>query len=465
MLLIGTLILAIVKYREYQHAQEKHKLSEVIRERTEELVIQKERAEEVLANVLPKQTADELKTEGKAKSQRFKLVTVLFSDVQGFTKIAEEMNPEALIDELDKIFFYFDSIVERFNIEKIKTIGDAYMCAGGIPQKNRTNPIEVVLAALDMQRQMEKVFQESSVNHPVWGLRIGVHTGPVIAGVIGTKKYTYDIWGDTVNIASRMESSGAVGKVNITGYTHELIKEYFDCEYRGKMPVKYKGEIDMYFVNRLQPEYSEDPLGIKPNQKFKTKFQLIRLSDIEELIMNKMEKELPKNLYYHNLKHTVDVITQVELLGRAEGLSDEDMLLVKTAAIFHDTGFTIGYDDHELLGIKIAQDMLPRYDYTDGQVQTICELIYSTKHPPEPKNLLEEILCDADLDYLGRGDFIPVSQNLFRELFERNKVKTIEEWNRMQLKFIETHQYFTETARQLRNVNKANQLEKLKGML
>lgn len=466
LLIIGSFVLMVIKWRSYKHLQEKHKLAGIIRVRTEELVFQKERAEEVLANVLPKETADELKAMGKAKSQRFKMVTVLFADIQGFTKIAEQMNPEALIDELDKIFFYFDNIVEKFNIEKIKTIGDAYMCAGGIPQKNRTNPLEVVLAALDMQRNMEKACRESeAMETPIWGLRIGVHTGPVIAGVVGTKKYTYDIWGDTVNIASRMESSGEVSRINVTGSTYEMIKEYFECDYRGKMPVKYKGDIDMYFVNRIKPEYSENGDGINPNQRFKTKFQLILLNDIEEMVMNKMEKELPKNLYYHNLKHTVDVITQVELLGRSEGISDEDMLLLKTAAIFHDIGFTIGYDDHELLSIKIMQEMLRRFDYSEEQMQTISELIYSTQSPPEPKNLLEEIICDADLDYLGRPDFIPVSQNLFRELFERNKVKTIEEWNKMQIKFIEKHQYFTATARKLRNVKKQSQLDKLRDMI
>ncbi len=141
------------------------------------------------------------------------------------------------------------------------------------------------------------------------------------------------------------------------------------------------------------------------------------------------------------------------------------MLMLKTAALFHDTGFLIGYDEHELLGIQVTKEILPKFYYSQEQIDTICDLIYATKLPPEPKNKLEEIICDADLDYLGRTDFIPVSQNLFRELYERNKIKTIEAWNKMQIKFIEHHQYFTDTAKELRNVKKNEQLQIIRKMV
>ena len=193
---------------------------------------------------------------GKATKIKYNFVTVLFSDIQGFTKIAEETNPEVLIDELDKFFFYFDSVVEKFGIEKIKTIGDAYMCAGGIPEKNRTNPVEVILAALEMKEYMNRLKETSELEGmKFWDIRIGIHTGTVVAGVVGQKKLSYDIWGDTVNTASRMESSGEAGKINISGTTYEFVKEFFTCEYRGKMPVKYKGELEMYFVNGIIPGF------------------------------------------------------------------------------------------------------------------------------------------------------------------------------------------------------------------
>lgn len=448
----------LLKWRAYSYAQEKFKLEHLLAERTEELVKQKERAEDLISNILPKDTAEELASKGHATRKKYKMVTVLFSDVQGFTQIAEHMNPEKLLDELDKFFLQFDIVVEKLGIEKIKTIGDAYMCAGGIPQKNRTNPIDVIMSAIEMQQFMKTLRKESENE---WDIRIGIHTGPVIAGVVGSKKFSYDIWGDTVNIASRMESSGKVGEINISEVTHELVKDFFDCEYRGKLPVKYKGEIDMYFVKGFKPELSVNGEGIFPNQEFFKKLQFIRFADLEETVMNKLDKGLPQNLYYHNVKHTIDVMVQVEIFGLGENVTREELLLLKTAALFHDSGFLIGYEDHELLSIKMAKDILPQYQYSEQQIKIISEMIFVTKFPPSPHTKLEMILCDADLDYLGRADFIPVSQNLFRELYERGKVHSIDEWNKLQYEFIRNHQYYTETAKKLRNSDKNLKLDEL----
>lgn len=435
-------------------------------EKNQALIYQKEKAEKLLANLLPKQTAEELQQKGKVRSKRFRMVTVLFSDIHGFTKIVEQMNPEDLIDELDKFFMHFDSIVGKYNIEKIKTVGDAYMCAGGIPSKNRTNPIEVILAAMEIQHYMNEMKNNSTdENKAIWGLRVGVHTGPVIAGVVGSKKISYDIWGDTVNTASRMESSGAVGEINISGMTYMLVREFFLCEYRGRMPVKYKGNIDMYFVKGFLPNMSADLKGLLPNEYFITKFQMLRYDDLEEEILTKMENELPKNLYYHNLKHTIDVITEVEIIGRKEGITEAQMLLLKTAALFHDTGFILSYNEHEEYSVKMARHILPQFKYSKNQINEISNLIMHTKHPPKPKSLLEKIICDADLDYLGRTDFIPVSGNLYRELKENGKIKSIDEWNQLQIKFIENHTYFTQTAQNMRDVNKFKQLEKLRELI
>lgn len=435
-------------------------------DKNQEIIDQKEKAEKLLSNLLPKQTAEELQSTGKVSSKRYRMVTVLFSDIHGFTKIVEQMNPEDLIDELDKFFMHFDSVVEKFNIEKIKTVGDAYMCAGGIPNKNRTNPIEVILAAMEIQQYMKSMKINSKAGKKaIWGLRIGVHTGPVIAGVVGTKKVSYDIWGDTVNTASRMESSGSVSEINISGMTYMLVRDFFICEYRGRMPVKYKGNIDMYFVKGFKPNMSSDLKGLVPNQHFITQFQMLRYDDLEEAILTKLENELPKNLYYHNLKHTIDVITEVEIIGRKEGVKDPEMIILKTAALFHDTGFILSYNNHEECGVKMARHILPKYFYSEEQIDQVANLIMNTKFPPEPKTKLEMIICDADLDYLGRTDFIPVSGNLYRELKEHSKIKSIDDWNRLQIKFIENHQYFTETARNMRDVNKIRQLDKLRELI
>ena len=462
----GSLFLLIIaRWRSYRLAKEKYILENIINERTEELVKAKEESEKLLANVLPKDTAAEIKSKGRASSHKYQMVTVLFSDIQGFTKIAEHMNPETLIDLLDNFFFNFDMVVEKYNIEKIKTIGDAYMCAGGIPYKNRTNPVEVVLAALEMQQHIKNLQIESqTTNASIWDLRIGIHTGPIIAGVVGQKKLSYDIWGDTVNIASRMESSGEIGKVNISGITYELVKDFFICEYRGKMPVKYKGKIDMYFVKGFRPELS-DNLKRMRNKIFHLQLQLLRLNDFEEMILDKLKKELPKNLYFHNLKHVINVYTQVELIGRAEGISQEEMLLIRTAGLLHDFGFIKEYDRNEEIGCEFAGKILPDYKYSNIQIDTICELIMATQTPPKPKNLLEQIICDANLDYLGRVDFISLLKSLFKELQEQNKIKSEKEWYQLQIQFIKDHQFFTKTAQRLRDVDEKTQIKNIKKLI
>lgn len=441
-------------------------LENEITDRTNELQAQKMKYEELVANYMPKEEFEKLKekSKDKEKATRYKMVTVLFSDVHGFSNISKTENAEQLIDDLDRFFFHFDEVVKKFHIEKIKSIGDIYMCAGGIPQKNHTNPIEVVLAAFEMYQYMQTMKLQYG-NEQGWNLRIGIHTGPVFCNNTGNKK-KLEIWGDTVNIASRMEASGQINKVNITGMTYELVKEYFVCQYWGKMPVKYKGEIDMYLIEGFRPHLSEGGLGVKPNQAFQTRLGIVRFDDIEEFVLNMLEEKLPKNLYYHNLKHTIDVTTQVEIIGRHEGISDEEMLLLKTAALFHDTGFTRTYKDHEEAGVEIAREYLPKYDYTPEQIDFICNLIMKTKLPPKPVTLLEQIICDADLDYLGRADFIPVSGNLYRELRERGAIEDdIDKWNLMQIKFIEGHQYFTNSAKQMRDVNKNNQLEAIRRLV
>ncbi|MFP4025922.1 MAG: adenylate/guanylate cyclase domain-containing protein, partial [Thiohalospira sp.] len=463
LVIIVFLIILLIKWRSYYYARERFKLENIINERTEEIVIQKEKADNLLERVLPKTTATELKSGKKAGPYHYNMVTVLFSDIQGFTKISEQLDSEHLIDELDKFFLQFDTVVEKYNIEKIKTIGDAYMCAGGIPEKNRTNPVEVVLAAMEMQQYMKSLKMKTEEgNRQIWDLRIGVDTGPVVAGVLGRKKITYDIWGGTVNTASRMEASGQAGKINITENTYMLIKDFFICQYRGKMPVKYKGEIDMYFVEGFKPHLATDLKGLHPNNNLFIQLQLLRVNDVEEFVLSKLEEGLPDNLYYHNVKHTIDVVTQVELIGRSEGVSDEDMLILKTAALFHDMGHLVNYDTHEEESVRLAKKILPKYQYNEQQIEKICQLILVTQMPPQPKNLLEEIMCDADLDYLGRIDFVPVSINLYKELHERNKIDSIQEWNKLQIEFIKRHQYFTETAQKLREVNKNKQLENIK---
>lgn len=448
-------VFVLLRYRTWRFIKKKQELDELVQKRTAEILREKEKSEQLIANLLPKTTADELKQTGKASTQKFSMVTVLFSDIQGFTKIAEQMNPELLIDQLDSFFFHFDSVIEKYNIEKIKTIGDAYMCAGGLPNKNCTNPVEVVLAALEMVQYMETL---KASNAHIWDLRIGIHTGPVIAGVVGHKKLSYDIWGDTVNTASRMESSSEAGKINISGQTYEWVKDFFVCEYRGKMPVKYKGEIDMYFVKGIQPDLAADSPYV-PNEKFFLKLQLLRLQDLEEYVFGLLQQKLPQNIYFHTAKWQEEIYHLVELYSRAEEISLEETLLVRTAALLMDVGYIWSYDEHENESIRFAREILPQYRYNEQQIQVVVNLIEATRGMRKPENKLEEILLDAEMSYLGRADFETLNELYFREMYEHQKVTSWDEWAKMQMVILSNHRFYTHVANVLRDVSPEKQIE------
>ncbi|MBL7789518.1 MAG: hypothetical protein JNL75_06760 [Chitinophagales bacterium] len=214
------------------------------------LEIEKKKSDQLLLNILPQEIADELKNTQKTQARSYDMATVLFADIKGFTSISATLKPSVLIAELDYIFGAFDDIIQKYNIEKIKVIGDCFMCVGGIPHSNETNPQDVVLAAIEMQEFMAEMKKERiKTKKQVYEIRIGINTGPIVAGVIGTKKFAYDVWGDTVNIASRLESSCEPGKINISSTTYEKVKDKFACIYRGKIDIKGKNGLDMYFVS------------------------------------------------------------------------------------------------------------------------------------------------------------------------------------------------------------------------
>jgi adenylate cyclase len=237
--LVLAFIIALLIFRSYRIKAKTHKI----------LDRQKNEIENLLLNILPAEVAHELKTTGHATPRQYESVSVMFTDFKGFTTIADKMDPDHLVKELDDCFIAFDGIIEKYQLEKIKTIGDSYMCAGGIPSPDKNHVLKIVKAGLEIQ-QYVAVYNESRQEKGLepWLIRIGIHVGPVVAGVVGKKKYAYDIWGSSVNIASRMESNGEPGKVNISSATYELIKDFYECTYRGKISAKNIGEIDMYFI-------------------------------------------------------------------------------------------------------------------------------------------------------------------------------------------------------------------------
>jgi class 3 adenylate cyclase len=206
-----------------------------------------------LLNILPAEIAEELKTKGEAAARNFDTVSILFTDFKEFTQTSEKMSATALVAEINTCFKAFDDICSEHHIEKIKTIGDAYMAAGGLPVADEHAALNTVLAGLDMAKFIVKRRAERQAEGKLgFEMRVGIHTGPVVAGIVGVKKFQYDVWGDTVNTASRLEGSGEVGKVNVSQNTYELLKHLptLSFESRGKIQVKGKGEVDMYFVER-----------------------------------------------------------------------------------------------------------------------------------------------------------------------------------------------------------------------
>ena len=431
------------------------------------LQIEKDKTEKLLKNVIPASTAEELKSKGKARARSYKSVSVLFTDFVGFTKISDRTPASELVKKLDVYFTKFDEIIVKNNLEKIKTIGDAYMCAGGVPVRNKTNAIDTCLAALQIQAYMKKRKDDAIANEEeYWELRLGINTGEVTAGVIGSERLAYDIWGATVNQAQRMEMLGDPEKVTITGSTHQLIEPYFDTVFKGKAQTKSRGLIDMYVVERIKPELSIRGEGVIPNKKFNEIVNLHHFSSInyykaERHIMKLLEQQLSPQLHYHSIAHTKDVVKAVERLALREGVTDEGLFLLKSAATYHDAGFVEQYDSNEPIGARLAEEILPKYGYTEEHIQRIKDLIYVTKIPHAPSNKLEEIICDADLDYLGRDDFHEIADKLRVELREHGKIDSDRLWDEIQVKFLNAHKYFTKTAIKLRQEKKMKNLQEI----
>ena len=432
----GLLLLAFLLYNRYRL---RTRANRELAEKNQIIETERERSENLLLNILPEATAQELKLHNKAKAKQYESVTVLFTDFKSFTQIAEQMPPEELVAELDECFREFDRITGLHGVEKIKTIGDAYMCAGGLPLPNNTHPIDVVHVALDMISFMEShSAKRKAAGLPVFEIRIGIHTGPVVAGIVGSRKFAYDIWGDTVNLASRMESSGHPGKINISEKTFQLVKDHYCCKPRGKVQAKNKGEQEMYFVEG-RPLYKPSPKQLDlPKRADWGKMHLF--------VRNMLTRLLAPHHTYHDLDHTEDVLRITRQLCKLEGIDPYHTFLLETAALFHDTGFTVASKEHEAQSCVLARTHLPTFGFDNASIDIICGMIMATRVPQNPDTYLESILCDADLDYLGRNDYETIA-NTLRQEWESggNKIED-EAWRELQLKFLKNHHYFTRSA-------------------
>ena len=288
--------------------------------------------------------------------------------------------------------------------------------------------------------------------------------------MIGSQRLAYDIWGATVNQAQRMEMMGAPGEVTVSGATYHHIEPYFECRFKGKAQSKSRGIIDMYIVERIKPELSAKGEGLIPNSRFHEIVNLHLYSSInyykaERHIMRLLEKHLSKALHYHSVAHSKDVVVAVEKIALSENVTDEGLFLLKSAANYHDAGFIEEYDNNEPIGARLAGEILPKYGYTDQHINKIKDLIFVTKIPHNPKDHLEEIICDADLDYLGRSDFHKIADKLRLELREHGKINSDRQWDEIQVGFLKMHKYFTNTAIKTRKKKKMENLKEVEERL
>lgn len=234
---------------------QKNKISEV------NALLEKEalKSESLLRNILPEKIIQDLKENQSFITEQYEECTVMFTDFKDFVKVTELLPPNEIVDELNYCFGYFDDIVKKYSIEKIKTMGDAYMCVGGVPTVNHTNALDVALAAMEMNEFIKQYqLDRKKSDKPFFEIRIGIHTGGLIAGVVGKSKFAYDVWGDTVNVSSRLEKASEPGRINLSEETYQKIKNYFNCSFRGKMSIKNKEDINMYFIDGIKDEYRQN---------------------------------------------------------------------------------------------------------------------------------------------------------------------------------------------------------------
>jgi len=435
---------------------------------------QKAQIQNLISNILPDEVAEELQRDGVATPRFYETASVLFTDFKSFTMHADKMSPQDVVAELNDCFGAFDDIVARHGLEKIKTIGDAYMCAAGIPVPDPDHYWKILAAATDIRNYVQE-RNESRLNSglPPWEIRIGVHVGPLVAGVVGKKKYAYDIWGSTVNIASRMESNGEPGQINISAATYELVKAKYACSYRGKIYAKNVGEIDMYFlgdkitepenrdISRDLPNLQNSLLDLPPSDDTNGMLAIQKYDQIREAALHKLSS-LDKGLTYHCFDHTMDVLEQCGRIAAAEGITNKETLfLLKVAALYHDTGFLRTYRNHEEVSFEIFLEDAAKFGFTDYEISEVKRLIMVTQIPQRPTDILESIICDADLDYLGRDDFFTIGDTLRREFIKYGVVPDDQAWEGLQMKFLTNHSYHTASSRALREPAKQAHIRRL----
>jgi len=426
-----------------------------------------QRIGQLLKNIFPETILDELGNNSKFSPKRVDNGVVLFTDFVDFSLKAKKQKPLRLLQRLEKYFTRFDEIIAKYNLEKIKTMGDAYMALSGVTENKPKSAVRACLAALEIREFMLKERDlAKAMNREYWDIRIGLHMGPLVAGIIGSTKFSFDVWGDTVNIAARAEAASKKGHITITSSIYEQVSKYMEAKHRGLIEIhKRGGEIDMYYLERLHPQYSLRKEGTFANSLLRSICDLPSMDfhQMREHILNRLKSLLPEDITYHDLPHTLNVEKAAIRYARLEGLNKEETYLIRTAALFHDAGFIQQYKDNEVYGANIAAATLPNFGYTEFQIAIIRRVIMSTRSEIEPETPMEKIMCDADHDYLGRPDYHDIARKLRKEMEDYGTTFSDLEWIDFQLEYLEKrHLFYTESANNIRLQGKIARIKELK---
>jgi len=428
------------------------------------------RIAQLLGNILPRTVLEDLNNNGKFSPKRVDKGIVLFTDFVDFSMKAKSIKPLKLVKRLEYYFTRFDEITERYKLEKIKTIGDAYMALSGVTETNEEPVLRACLAALEMRdflRNEKEVAR--ALKRDYWEIRIGIHAGPLVAGIIGASRYSFDVWGDTVNIAARAQQLSEIDEITVTQAIIDDCGDLFEKDHLGNVPIKKRGgTMDLYALKKLKKEHSLYGDGKLANVDLRKRCHISSV-DFEHMrndIINRLKSTLPEEVIYHDLAHTLNVEKSAIRLGKLEGLSEEEMMLLRTAVLYHDTGFIFTYERNELHGVRLMEKSLPKYGYDDLQIAAIRSMIMATSHGIEPVTLLEQIICDSDHDYLGRADYFMVAGKLRAEMEAFGNTMSDEEWMIFQLSYLEDdHRFYTQTSRNIRERGKLNRIIELKAGL
>lgn len=429
-----------------------------------------QRIAQLLGNILPRTVLEDLNNHGKFSPRRVDRGVVLFTDFVDFSMKSKSIKPLKLVKRLEYYFTRFDEITERYKLEKIKTIGDAYMALAGVTESNEEPVLRACLAALEMRdfiRNEKEVAK--ALKRDFWEIRIGLHAGPLVAGIIGTSRYSFDVWGDTVNVAARAQQLAEIDSITVTEEVINDCDHLFDYTLIGEVPIKKRGgTMNLYELEGLHREHSLYNDGKLANVELRKRCHIASV-DFEHMrndVINRLKSILPEELIYHDLAHTLNVEKSALRLARLEGLTEEETMLLRTAVLYHDSGFIFTYHRNELHGVRMMEKSLPKYGYDEGQIATIRAMILATSNGNEPVTLLEQIMCDADHDYLGRADYYMVAEKLRQEIAIFGDEMDEEEWLNFQLTYLENyHKFYTSTAINIRERAKQNRISELKQKL